>query len=54
VVFFGWIAPLIWLGIFSAVLLVGWRLPDLGRNEVCQTLFVVGYIWAIWRILTRV
>lgn len=54
VVCFGWIAPLIWLGILGIVSVVGWRLPSLTHNEAIQTLLVVGYIWCVWKILTRV
>ncbi len=54
VLFIGGIAPIIWHGIVVTVVLVGFFLPRVSHSEAIQTLLVIGYIWVIWNILTRV
>jgi hypothetical protein len=46
-------SPLIWIGLFCGVVLLGWLLWHTGYAEWVRTLMVVALAWVVWKIVTR-
>jgi pimeloyl-ACP methyl ester carboxylesterase len=50
----GWFPPVVWVAIIGALLFIGWAISSHTPNPAIRTVALILYIWAIWKILTRI
>jgi alpha-beta hydrolase superfamily lysophospholipase len=51
---FGFFPPAVWIAIIAALAYIAWVIYSHVSNPVVRTLALVIYVWAIWKILTRI
>jgi pimeloyl-ACP methyl ester carboxylesterase len=53
VVFFGWVAPIIWILIIALIIYIGYYILSSSLSEWLKTTLFLGYLWFVFQVLTR-